>query len=476
MSNILDIESFSSAPDSTLIEKHFLAVAYNHAAFSRMENNWIIEFLDLPRSPQAFTSLPHRAFYEALLEEALKFSSSIVNDATIVALIQKRIDCAAGFALSVIQGVSVLPLETDIEEWRKIMPIWFSQVKRSKSVQLIEKAKNIVEGGCSIEEVEKAKTLLLDTLDFMSDKQYQAPVHPLEAAKDRALGDKVINKVIKTRLSGFNAALNGGIRLPGCPEGGRLITVAGRPGSGKSTWAMNIAIDIAMSGNKCLYFTLEMSDAEISNRMLSAIDHDFCMQSKGQYPVTYSQITRQALDADQRERIAGLPISAICENFVFATDCYKVTAEQVASRIKLEKSRSDNLSLVVIDYLHLLDFSQSKSATTNDKIGQATRELLLITKNLGVDIILVSQLSRSVESRENKIPVLSDLRDSGAIEQDSDIVVMNYWPYYYDKAKDPYEYVYAIQKNRQGSGGMCNARFSAAHYAMSDRPTLPSIG
>lgn len=476
MSNILDVASFESAEDSTLIEKHFLAVAYNHAAFSRMENNWIIEFLDLPRSPESFTSIPLRAFYESLLEEALKFSSSIVNDATIVALIQKRIDCTAAFALSIIQEVSVLPLETDIEEWRKIMPIWFAQIKRTKCVQLIEKAAMLVGSSCAIDDIERAKATLLNTLDFMSDKQYEVQVHPLEAARERALGEKSTNKVIKTRLSGFNAALNGGIRLPGCPEGGRLITVAGRPGSGKSTWAMNIAIDIAMSGNKCLYFTLEMSDQEVSNRMLSAIDYDFCMQSSGQYPATYSQITRQALQEDQIERIANLPISAICENFIFATNCYKVTAEQVASRIKLEKSRSDNLCLVVIDYLHLLDFSKSKNATTNDKIGEATRELLLITKNLGVDIILVSQLSRSVESRENKIPLLSDLRDSGAIEQDSDVVVMNYWPYYYDKGKDPYEYVYAIQKNRQGSGGICNAKFSAPHYAMADKPTLPSMG
>jgi replicative DNA helicase len=86
----------------------------------------------------------------------------------------------------------------------------------------------------------------------------------------------------------------------------------------------------------------------------------------------------------------------------------------------------------------------------------------------GVDILAVCQLNRGVEMRENKRPQLADLRESGRIEEDADVVIMNFWPYYYDKGCDQMSYEYAVVKNRQGPTGVCNAIFAAPHYAMLD--------
>jgi replicative DNA helicase len=128
--------------------------------------------------------------------------------------------------------------------------------------------------------------------------------------------------------------------------------------------------------------------------------------------------------------------------------------------------------LVVIDYLTLMDMDSDTTKAENRAlaVGAATRKFKIAATRTGVDILLVCQLNRGVESRADKRPMLSDLRESGKIEEDADMVVFNYWPYYYDKAQDQMIYEYAIAKNRKGATGTCNINFAAECYAMFEAP------
>jgi len=115
-----------------------------------------------------------------------------------------------------------------------------------------------------------------------------------------------------------------------------------------------------------------------------------------------------------------------------------------------------------------LDSERVSSENRALAVGKATRRLKSTGLETGVDILAVCQLNRGVEMRENKRPTLADLRESGRIEEDADVVIMNFWPYYYDKEQDPLSYEYAVVKNRQGATGTCNATFAAQFYAMMD--------
>lgn len=203
--------------------------------------------------------------------------------------------------------------------------------------------------------------------------------------------------------------------------------------------------------------------------MISCMDYLNCIENNARNPLSYAHIIRQARDKDQEERLREMQLDEIAKNLIFAKT-YDVTPDQVVSKIKTEKRKNKDLGLVVIDYLTLLDLDSEKVSSENRAlaVGKATRRLKTVALQTGVDILAVCQLNRGVEMRDNKRPMLSDLRESGRIEEDADVVIMNYWPYYYNKEEDPLLYEYAVVKNRQGATGTCNATFAAQFYAMLD--------
>jgi replicative DNA helicase len=232
---------------------------------------------------------------------------------------------------------------------------------------------------------------------------------------------------------------------------------------------MNLALDAVLNDCKVLFYSLEMSGEQVSQRMISCMDYLKCLRSHGE-PLSYGAIIRQEMNEQQRLRIASMPIDKVVNNLIFV-DAYEVTPSQVVARIKSEKRKSKNLTLVIIDYLTLLDLdSDSGNKDTRAlMIGNATRKLKTVSKKAGVDIVAVCQLNRGVETRIDKRPVMSDLRESGRIEEDADVIIGNYWPYYYDKNHDPMDYEYIALKNRHGATGTSNILFAAENYAMTER-------
>lgn len=221
-----------------------------------------------------------------------------------------------------------------------------------------------------------------------------------------------------------------------------LILVGARPGMGKTSFTMNIATNVAMSTKKkvCV-FSLEMSGEQLVSRMISseAMVNSYNLRSGQLSPEDWKKI------ADASMRLA--------ETNILIDDTSGMTVTAMKSKLRQEK----DLGLVVIDYLQLME-SERRSDNRALEVGEISRGLKLMAKDLRVPIICCAQLSRGPESRTDKRPQLSDLRDSGSIEQDADVVMFLYREEYYKNDRDPNQTEgntaeVIVQKNRHGSTG-----------------------
>ena len=220
---------------------------------------------------------------------------------------------------------------------------------------------------------------------------------------------------------------------------GDLILVGARPGMGQTSFTMNVATKVAQYSKKAVcVFSLEMSAEQLASRMLSseALVDSYALRSGN-------------LSNDDWEKLARAS-SMLSECEILIDD----TAGMTVTGMKAKLRRVKNLGLVVIDYLQLMQSDRRIDSRVNE-VAEISRNLKLLAKDLRVPIITCAQLSRGPESRTDKRPMLSDLRDSGAIEQDADVVMFLYRDEYYDAAdkKDGIQNTAEIivAKNRHGS-------------------------
>ena len=220
---------------------------------------------------------------------------------------------------------------------------------------------------------------------------------------------------------------------------GDLVLIGARPGMGKTSFAMNIATNIAKGTQKnvCV-FSLEMSAEQLASRMLSseALVDSYAIRSGN-------------LTTDQYKKLADAAAD-LSESNILIDDTTGITV----TRMKAKLRRVKNLGLVVVDYLQLMQ-GERNSDNRVLEVGDISRGLKILAKELKIPVICCAQLSRGPESRTDKRPMLSDLRDSGAIEQDADIVMFLYRDEYY-KAPGEGEQSVAeciVAKNRHGSTG-----------------------
>lgn len=260
---------------------------------------------------------------------------------------------------------------------------------------------------------------------------------------------------IPTGLTALDA-VSGGLKP------GKLVVIGARTSVGKTALAHQIGCDVAMAGHPVVFVSLEMDDDELAVRYLSretGIDLRRIDESKD-----LGDAEIQALDTVRRERAAGAPMWVRAPRSAKPSDLSAWFVAEVMRR---------KVRVFVIDYLGLLDVggSAGRSANRSQEIGVATRALKSAAMQTGTTMIVLAQLNRGLESRDVKAPRLSDLRDSGDIEQDADGVWLMHYPHDHDKSKPRDVMEIHVAKNRGGpKGEVVRLKWEPACVRFSDHP------
>jgi replicative DNA helicase len=259
----------------------------------------------------------------------------------------------------------------------------------------------------------------------------------IESVSEMYLRKEKAEKGIQPGITTGLADLN---RLTGGWQKSDLVILAARPAMGKTAMALHFAKRAAKTGTAVAMFSLEMSDVSLGNRfLLSETDvnpNDFKL----------GKISQE--DSAKIEKAVG----KMYQYPIYIDSNASVTMSYIHSRCRLLKKRG-KCEMIIIDYLQLAVEKGDKNRNRENEVSKMSREAKLIAKELDVPVILLSQLNRDVDKRSNKVPVLADLRESGAIEQDADMVIFIHRPEYYDKnSKNGYGEL-IIAKYRNGYTG-----------------------
>lgn len=240
-----------------------------------------------------------------------------------------------------------------------------------------------------------------------------------------------------------------------------LIIIAARPGMGKTTLALNILANVAKVTRKTVaFFSLEMSREQLASRLLS------CESS-----IDNKKLSTGRLEVEDWEKIS-VAAAALAQTDIRISDNPVITVTEMNALCR----RLDNLGLIVVDYLQLMTRADKESRSAENRVtvvAEISRALKIMAKDLGVPVICLSQLSRAAEGRTDKRPLLSDLRESGAIEQDADQVIMLYRDDYYNPdtaEKNVCECI--VGKNRHGETGTVKVQWMPQFFSFSNLDTI----
>jgi replicative DNA helicase len=294
-----------------------------------------------------------------------------------------------------------------------------------------------------------------------------------DLSQQRVTGEwSEIEELLKESFERITTLYESGVDLTGTPSGfrdldrltsgfqpGNLIIVAARPSMGKSALALCIAANMGVRHNIPVgLFTLEMSKAEVTQRLM-------CSEAK----VESQRLRNGKLQQDDWPRL-----TAACDKLakapIYVDDTGLLNMMEVRSKARRLKARHPNLGLIIVDYLQLLTpASRRDSDGRVQEVSEMSRSLKILARDLDVPIVALSQLSRAVEQRTDKRPILSDLRESGSIEQDADLVAFVYRDEYYNEDSDQQGLAEVIlAKHRNGPTDSIKLSFLKRYAKFSD--------
>jgi len=306
-------------------------------------------------------------------------------------------------------------------------------------------------GGDAGEAVQEAQALVMALSDGQSAGTEPQEVGDLLPAVLRGIDERFHKAGEFSGIASGYAELD---RLTCGLQPGDLIIVAGRPSMGKTTLAVNIAENVAADGGVALVFSLEMGARQLVERSVCRFGG-----------ISTLAVRNGDMRQDDFDRL-GVALRRLQGKRLVIDDSPQATPGRMRAKARKVKHRYGRLDLVVIDYLQLM---AGDGNTRSEQLGSLTRALKLMARELGAPVVLLSQLNRGLEQRTDKRPVLSDLRESGAIEQDADVVLMVHRPDYYD-ADSPYKGLaeVLIRKQRMGPLGTVMLRFEGEYSRFSD--------
>ena len=386
----------------------------------------------------------HRIIYDAILEivHANKTADFITVGEELDR--RKRLDAVGGLAY--ITSLANESVSYNVEEHAKIIS------EKAQLRRLIDAGNKIVGMTYAGEDeptaiLNKAEQMVLDVSGQTQSESSFAP----------------IGEVVLSNLDKLNALQQHDGAITGVPTGFKdvdhvfnglqksdLILVAARPAMGKTAFTLNIAQNVTMLYDKTVaFFSLEMGKEQLVGRILSSVAG-----------VSSEKLRRANMDPTDWERVIAAA-DRMSKSKLFIDDTPGLTVQDMRSKLRRLKVEH-GLDLVIVDYIQLMQGRNSGKGSENrqQEVSEISRNLKLIAREFNVPLIALSQLSRSVESRPDKRPVLSDLRESGSLEQDADIVIFLYRDKYYDENSEKGDNAEVlIRKHRNGSVGTVELRF-----------------
>ena len=288
--------------------------------------------------------------------------------------------------------------------------------------------------------IAEAEKQIIEVTSTRRVSEFQTTTNAIDALNNKFKRDyqfRKDNRITESYLTGYPTGYENIDRITGGLAEGELIILAARPAVGKTALALNIAHKTAKAGRTVGIFSLEMRAPEIilrvlqmESRLTSKEITDISVSDTDQYYVS----SEEAIKRDSYNNA----VKELTTEPLFIDDNSNLTVNDIYGKTRKLKSQHPDLSLIVIDYLGLIKSPKSSGQVNRTKeVGDITRALKAMAKDLNISILLLCQLSRSVESRQGHEPQLSDLRDSGDIEADADKAFFIYRPdYYNDENKD----------------------------------------
>ncbi len=402
----------------------------------------------------------HELIYDAIVD--LYGRGEPVDPVTVSAELTKRGDIArAGGAPYLHTLISSVPTAANAGYYAKIVR------ERAILRRLVEAGTKIVQLGYASEgevddAVDQAQAEVYSVTERRANEDYVQLSTLLPAALDEIekISQGVMGEGVKTGFKELDSLTNG-------LHPGNMIVLAARPAVGKSTLGLDIARHASIhKGDTSVIFSLEMSRSEITMRMLSA-----------EARVALNNIRAGTLNDEEWARLARR-MGEISEAPLFIDDSPNLSLMEIRAKARRLKQRH-NLKLIVIDYLQLMT-SGKRVENRQQEVSEFSRQLKLLAKELNVPIIAISQLNRSPEQRSDKKPLLSDLRESGSIEQDADVVILLHRDDLYDNQNRSGEADLIVAKHRNGptrtitvSAQLHFARFVDMPPTYSSKETYP---
>ena len=385
--------------------------------------------------PMDFYKEAHKIIYESMLK--LNSNNEPIDLITLIEELRKEghLDSIGG--ISYLTSLStIVPTTSNVK--------YYANIVKEKSVmrQLIKASNEIINLGydasTDVQEIlDKAEKNIFD----ISQEKSGDDIQPINVVLqdtfemiEKLCTDKSEVTGITTGFADLNKKINGLQRTD-------LILLAARPAMGKTAFSLNLVQNAALKGDASVaVFSLEMSKEQLVQRMLSA-----------QSNVELSKIKTGNLgESDWPRIIDGMAVLSEANIFIDDTPWIKISEiRSKCRRLKIEKG----LDLILIDYLQLME-GEGKNENRQQEIAKISRSLKILAKELDCPVVALSQLSRSPELRKDHRPILSDLRESGSIEQDADIVMFLYRDeYYHDDSEKKNIGEVIIAKNRHGETG-----------------------
>ncbi len=345
------------------------------------------------------------------------------------------------------QIINVVPTAANADEYINIIEEKF--LRRN----LIEAGTEIANAGFSSTEeigdiLDEAEKKIFDVVKNRRGSEFKS----IQDVLFKAQADLEKLSSMKGEITGVPSGYYDIDRLTAGFHENELIIIAARPAMGKTAFAVNLAVNMAMNAKKTVaLFNMEMGAEQLISRMLSSV---------GQ--IEASKLRTGKLEHQDWKRV-NEAISRLADTKIFIDDTPGMTVSEIRAKCRRLANSEDGLDIVIIDYLQLINGSSRYAGQRQQEVSEISRSLKTMAMELNIPVIALAQLSRSVEGREDKRPLLSDLRESGSIEQDADIVAFLYRDDYYNKEsaidENTSKSEFIISKHRSGPTATVNLIF-----------------